>query len=81
MSQCTYLGHVVGNGEVRPEWSKMKAVNDFPTKKQVRDILGLMGYYQKFIANYAEIAAVLMDLTKKNAPNRVVWNTKCERAF
>ena len=24
MTQCTYLGHVVGNGEVRPEQSKAK---------------------------------------------------------
>ena len=33
MSQCTYLGHVVGNGEVWPEESKIKAVEDFPIPK------------------------------------------------
>jgi hypothetical protein len=27
MSQCTYLGHVVRNGEVRPEMSKVNARN------------------------------------------------------
>lgn len=47
MSQCTYLGHVVGNGHVRPEADKMKAVCDFPiptTKQQVQSYLGLTGY-------------------------------------
>ena len=47
-SQCTYLGHVVGNGEVRSEQSKLQAVEDFPTpatKKQVRAFLGRTGYY------------------------------------
>ena len=84
MSQCTYLGHVVGNGEVRPEMSKVRAVESFPTpktKKQVRAFLGLTGYYRKFIAGYADIAMALTDLTRKNAPNTVVWTTACEKAF
>jgi hypothetical protein len=33
MSQCTYLGYVIGNGEVRPEMSKVQAVETFPTPK------------------------------------------------
>ena len=38
MVQCVYLGHVVSNGLVRPEPSKIDAVMSFPipqTKKQV----------------------------------------------
>ena len=40
MNSCSYLGHVVGNGEVQPEKAKLQAVEKFPTpttKKQVRD--------------------------------------------
>ena len=84
MDHCTYLGHVVGNGEVRPEKSKIYAVEHFPTpstKKQVRAFLGLTGYYRKFIADYANLAATLTDLTKKDAPNRVKWTTECGHAF
>lgn len=33
MSQCAYLGHVVGNSEVRPEQMKLQAVEDFPQPK------------------------------------------------
>ena len=84
MSQCSYLGHNVGNGEVRPEQSKLQAINEFPTpttKKQVRAFLGLTGYYRKFIADYAKTAMVLTDLTKNDAPNKIVWSSECEQAF
>ena len=72
MKQCTYLGHVVGNGLVRPEATKMEAVQLFPTpgtKTDVRAFLGLTGYYRKFIQGYATISSVLSDLTRKSAPN------------
>ena len=74
---------MVGNGEVRPEKSKLQAVEDFQTpasKKQVRAFLGLTGYYRKFIPGYAEVAAPLTDLTKKNTPNKVQWTDDCEKA-
>jgi hypothetical protein len=73
-ARCSYLGHVVGSGEVRPEPSKLQAVKDFPTpttKKEVRAFLGLTGYYCRFFADYANKAVALTELTKKNVPNRV----------
>ena len=84
METCTYLGHIVGNGVVKPETSKIGAVESFAvpqTKRQVRAFLGLTGYYRKFIPNYAETAAPLTDLTKKNAPNSVNWTKSCQTAF
>ena len=48
MEQCLYLGHVVGNGTVKLELSKIAAVESFltpKTKKEVRALLGLTGYY------------------------------------
>ena len=79
-----YLGHVVGNGGVHPEKSKLEALREFQTpvtKKQVRAFLGLTGYYRKFIPSYAEITAPLRGLTRKNTPNKVDWTVDCERAF
>ena len=76
MTYCVYLGHVIGNGEIRPEMSKVKAVQDFKvptTKKAVRAFLGLTEYYRKFIPDYASIATVLTDLTRKSQPTKVQW--------
>eukprot|EP00731_Ephydatia_muelleri_P034653 Em0070g9a len=84
MSRCSYLGHVVGEGLVRPEHSKVDSVKQFQvptTKSDVRTFLGLTGYYRKFIQEYAEIAAPLTDLTRKNAPNHVQWTAECDSAF
>ena len=80
----SYLKHVVGNGEVRPEESKPQAVRDFPTpttKKRVRAFLGLTGYYRKFIPNYLDTATPFSELTRKAEPSRVRWSEECERAF
>ena len=47
MKQCSYLGHIVGNGVDRPELDKVEAVRSFAipqTKTNVRAFLGLTGY-------------------------------------
>ena len=67
MRKTSYLGHVVGSREVKPELDKVKAVREFPrpvTKKDMHSFLGQTGYYRKFIPSYASIAAPLPDLTR-----------------
>lgn len=84
MRECIYLGYVVGNGGVRPDPDKIRAVRDFPlpvTKKQVRAFLGLTSYYRRFIENYALVAVPLTDLTKKSQPDRVKWTPEHKKAF
>ena len=84
MRECVYLGYVVGNGQVKPDPEKVKAVREYPvpiTKKQVRGFLGLSGYYRRFIDGYASIAIPLTDLTKKCLPDKVLWTAECEKAF
>ena len=57
--RVTYLGHLVGGGEVRPLVPKIKVLKDFlrpKTKSQLRSFLGLSNYYRKFIEHYADKA-------------------------
>ena len=42
-------------------------------------MLGLIGYYRKFIPDFAEKAKPLTKLTRKNA--RFIWNSECKNAF
>ena len=84
MQKCIYLGHVVGNGQVCPEESKLKAVETFAvptTKNQVCAFLGLTGYYWRFISGYATLAAPLTDFTRKSASSKVEWTVHCDCAF
>ena len=84
MEEWSYLGHVVGGGKVRVEESKIEAIRKIQwpmTKKDVRALLGLTGYYRKFIPNYATIAVPLTDLTRKAQPCQVIWTPDCEEAF
>ena len=83
-AQIPYLGHVVGANSMQPLRRKVEAVLAFPrpqTKKEVRSFLGLVGYYSRYVANFAHIAAPMSDLTRKNMPNHVKWTDSCERAF
>ena len=64
---------------------KVQAVRDFQqpqTKKQIRQFLGLTGYYRHFVQNYAEHSYHLTEATKKTAPDRaqfgdVMFNEFC----
>ena len=84
MRSCTYLGHIVGSGMVRPEESKVEAIRQFSrplTKKELRIFLGLSGYYRKFILSNSAVADPLTDLMRKSRSNKVMWSDQCEVAF
>lgn len=79
-----FLGHVVGKGILRPNRDNVSKILESSrpmTKKQVRSFLGMVGYYQKFIPNYAGIAAPLSDLTRKGYPEKVKWGEAQEKAY
>lgn len=78
----TYLGKVVGNGEVRPMHAKVQAVQNFPsptTKKELMRFLGLVGYYRSFCRNFSTVVAPLTDLLK--GKTKFIWSNTCELVF
>ena len=83
-THCEFLGHLVGGGMVSPAALKVEAVRQFSqpkTKTQVRQFLGLTGYYRKFVVDYAMHSYNLTEATKKSAPEKVVWTTALESEF
>ena len=61
-----YLGHIVGNGEMRMTMKKVRQILDFPVPTSVQSVqsfLGVTGYYRKFIRNFGPRVAPLHDLT------------------
>ncbi len=79
-----YLGFHLGHGQVRPQIDKTAAVAACPspkTKKEVRQFLGLAGYYRRFVPNFSDLTSPLTDLTKKEAPDPVQWTELCKQAL
>jgi hypothetical protein len=69
-AEVDYLGHIVSVKGVCADPGKIKAMVDwsFPKNiKSLRGLLGLTGYYHKFIKGYDYIAAPLTAMLKKNS--------------
>ena len=47
--------------------------------KQVKQFLGLVGYYRKFVTCFSDIARPLTQLTQKNEGFN--WTTECDKCF
>lgn len=67
-STVEYLGHIIGNGEVRMDPGKVAAVRDWPipkNKKELQKFLGFCNYYRRFVVAYSEAARPLHRLMGK----------------
>ena len=49
------------------------------TPKEIKQFLGLVGYYRKFIPRFADIARPMTNLTKQDIPFE--WTMQCQAAF
>ena len=82
--EVKFVGQYVGSGWRRPDPDKFKAIRDMQrpvTQKQLRSMLGLFNHFRDYIANYAELAKVLTDLTLKRVPHIIPWGEEEQRAF
>ena len=80
--EVSYFGHVIGQTGIKPDVKRIKAVKDYPKPRTTREhkgVLGLAGYYRRFIPNISKIAKPLTGLLKKNTPN--IWNDATETTF
>ena len=71
-SEVTYLGHVIANGEVRPDPAKTKLIDTYPIPtnvKEVKSFVSLVSYYRKFVQNFAQIVKPLTSLLEKKKKN------------
>ena len=77
-----YLGHIVGQGQVRPLDAKIQTIVKYPiptSRKELARFLGMAGYYRNFCLNFSDIAAPLTNLLSKKV--KFVWTDDCQMAF
>lgn len=78
----TYLGKIVGQGQVRPVRAKVLAIDQFPqptTKKELMRFLGMAGYYRGFCQNFSTEVAPLTNLLSSKV--KFDWSPQCQHAF
>ncbi|XP_037776259.1 uncharacterized protein LOC119573219 [Penaeus monodon] len=78
----TYLGHIVGNGKVKPKTANIEAILNYQvpnTRKSLMRFLGMVGFYRRYCPNLAEVAAPLTRLTSQKVS--FSWTSECQRAF
>ena len=77
-----YLGHIVLGKGITPMPEKLACIKEMPppkTPKKVKQFLGLIGYYQKFMPRFSDLARPLNALTRKDVPFE--WTPICQESF
>ncbi|GJW24003.1 putative reverse transcriptase domain-containing protein [Tanacetum coccineum] len=77
-----FLGHVIDSEGIHVDPAKIKSIKDWVSPKsptEIRQFLGLAGYYRKFIEWFSKIAKLMTKLTQKKV--KFEWGDKQEAAF
>ncbi|GJW10963.1 putative reverse transcriptase domain-containing protein [Tanacetum coccineum] len=82
LESVQFLDHVINNKGVHVDPAKIEAIQNWSaptTPTEVRQFLGLAGYYQRFIKSFWLISKPLTKLTQKK--KKYEWGTEEDEAF
>ncbi|GKA58009.1 putative reverse transcriptase domain-containing protein, partial [Tanacetum coccineum] len=74
--------HVIDSKGIHVDPTKIESIKDWTSPKsptEIRQFLGLAGYYRRFIEGFSKIAKPMTKLTQKKV--KFVWGDKQEAAF
>ena len=77
-----YLGHLISDEGIQPLPEKLESIAKMPTPKnakQVKQFLGLVDYYRKFVPRFTDISRILTKLTHKDQEFK--WTPECDKCF
>lgn len=80
--EVCYLRHIINDNGLKPDPKKITAVENFPTPtnaKNIKQFLGLAGYYRHFKLNFSKVAKPLTELLKKD--RTFEWTKDQDGAF
>jgi hypothetical protein len=81
-SQLQYLGFTLSENRVAASADKVKAVREYPTPKNAKDVrafLGLASFYRRLVKKFAKAANPLTILTRKD--QNFIWGPSQQAAF
>ncbi|CAI5480477.1 unnamed protein product [Closterium sp. Yama58-4] len=82
LKKVQFLGHMVSTESIYVDPRKIEAVKKWKVPENVKELqqfLGFANYYNRFVPQYAKIAAPLTDLLKKDTPFK--WDTPHQQAM
>ncbi|GKB87697.1 putative reverse transcriptase domain-containing protein [Tanacetum coccineum] len=77
-----FLGHVIDSKGIHVDPAKIESIKDWVSPKtptEIRQFLGLAGYYRRFIEGFSKISKPMTKLTQKGI--KFDWGEKEENAF
>ena len=77
-----YLGHIVSGNGITLVPEKLESIQKMPppkTPKEVKQFLGLIGHYHKFVLRFSDVAQPLNALTRKDVTFE--WTPICQGSF
>jgi hypothetical protein len=81
--EMNFLGMRLNHHSITIDPSKIKGLTDWPRDlkniKEIRKVLGVLGYQRPFIPNFAGFARSLTNLLKKDTPFE--WTSKCQASL
>ena len=81
-SEIHYLGHLISPEGISPLPNKLDSIKHMPvpnSMKEIKQFLGLTGYYRKFVPRFADIFRPLTTLMKKDM--KFKWTPACQKSF
>ena len=81
-SQIQYLRHIISYEGISVDPSKIDAIKEWPTPKnviEVRSFMGLVGFYRRFIEGFSRIAHPITSLQRKGV--KFKWTPRCGESF
>jgi hypothetical protein len=82
LKEVSFLGHIIAEGGISVDPSKVKDVLSWKTPQNVLDIrsfLGLAGYYRRFIEGFSKISKPMTELLAKGKTFK--WTPRREASF
>ena len=77
-----YLGCLLTMKVIKPQSEKVKAISEMKlprNKKGVREFLGMVGYYRKFINRFTNATRPMIKLTRECV--KFEWTEECQTGF
>ncbi|RVW67207.1 Transposon Ty3-I Gag-Pol polyprotein [Vitis vinifera] len=82
VQQGIVLGHIISKNGIEVDKAKVELIVKLPPPtnvKGIRQFLGHVGFYRRFIKDFSKISKPLCELLVKDA--KFVWDEKCQKSF